>query len=132
MPAKDLYHDNVKNALVKDGWTVTHDPYLLHVGKKDLFIDLGAEKDERRIAVEVQSFLGKSEVLDLRNALGQFVLYRHVLHEEDPDRELFLAVREGVFVEVFQEPIGDILIRKGALRLITFDEAKEEIRRWIP
>ncbi|MFM2431796.1 MAG: fdxN element excision controlling factor protein [Cyanobacteriota bacterium] len=43
MPAKDLFHDAVKAALVKDGWTVTHDPLTLKVGKKDLFVDLGAE-----------------------------------------------------------------------------------------
>jgi len=24
MPAKDIYHDQVKNALIKDGWTITH------------------------------------------------------------------------------------------------------------
>ncbi|MCP5029653.1 MAG: fatty-acid synthase, partial [Actinomycetia bacterium] len=29
MPAKDLYHDVVKNALVKDGWEITHDPLTL-------------------------------------------------------------------------------------------------------
>ena len=23
MPAKDLYHEAVKNALIKDGWTIT-------------------------------------------------------------------------------------------------------------
>ena len=42
MPAKDFYHDTVKNALVKDGWTITHDPLMLRWGKKDMFIDLGA------------------------------------------------------------------------------------------
>jgi hypothetical protein len=25
MPAKDLYHEAVKNALIKDGWTITAD-----------------------------------------------------------------------------------------------------------
>ena len=27
MPAKDLYHEAVKNALIKDGWTITADLY---------------------------------------------------------------------------------------------------------
>ena len=27
--AKDIFHDAVKYALEKDGWTITHDPYLL-------------------------------------------------------------------------------------------------------
>ncbi len=29
MPAKDLFHDSVRNALEKDGWTITADPYTL-------------------------------------------------------------------------------------------------------
>ncbi|WP_442940536.1 element excision factor XisH family protein [Nostoc sp.] len=26
MPARDIYYNNVKNALIKDKWTITHDP----------------------------------------------------------------------------------------------------------
>ena len=26
MPARDYYHDVVRNAIKKDGWTITHDP----------------------------------------------------------------------------------------------------------
>ena len=29
MPARDIYHNAVKNALVKDGWTITDDPLHL-------------------------------------------------------------------------------------------------------
>jgi hypothetical protein len=29
MPAKDIYHETVKNALIKDGWTITDDPLKL-------------------------------------------------------------------------------------------------------
>ncbi len=80
MPAKDIYHDAVKNALIKDGWKITDDPLILSIGKKDLFIDLGAEKliaaekDQQKIAVEIKSFLGNSQVNDLENALGQYIL----------------------------------------------------------
>lgn len=63
MPAKDKFHEAVKNALVHDGWTITHDPLRLRLGKRKLFVDLGAEKllsaekDQQKIAVEVKSFL---------------------------------------------------------------------------
>ena len=43
MPARDIYHNTVKNALTKDGWTITHDPLKLQWGAKDLYVDLGAE-----------------------------------------------------------------------------------------
>ncbi len=81
MSARDRYHDCVKNALVKDGWVITHDPPRLPWGQKDLYVDLGAEqllaaeKGARRIAVEFKSFLGRSEIDDLEKALGQFLLY---------------------------------------------------------
>jgi len=41
--AKDFYHDTVKQALQTDGWQITHDPYLVELGKLRGFIDLGAE-----------------------------------------------------------------------------------------
>jgi hypothetical protein len=43
--AKDIYHNTVKEALIKDGWTVTDDPLSL-LSKEDggLQADLGAEK----------------------------------------------------------------------------------------
>ncbi len=138
MPAKDLYHDAVKNALAKDGWTITHDPLTLRWGKKDLFVDLGAEKllaaekGEAKIAVEVKSFLGRSEVADLEQALGQFALYRRILEIKEPGRKLYLAIRELVFNELFEEPIGQLLLDSEMVQIVVFDEDTEEVRRWIP
>jgi hypothetical protein len=43
MPARDEIHDAVKNALIKDGWTITHDPYPLPFDDRDVYADLGAE-----------------------------------------------------------------------------------------
>ena len=31
MPQKDSYHDSVRKALEKDGWTVTHDPFTIRL-----------------------------------------------------------------------------------------------------
>jgi hypothetical protein len=44
MPARDVYHDHVKQALVKDGWEVTDDPLRLEWDDTPLYIDLGAEQ----------------------------------------------------------------------------------------
>nr|WP_271254365.1 element excision factor XisH family protein [Pseudanabaena sp. Chao 1811] len=59
MPARDIYHNTVKTALEKDGWTITHDPFPLQIGKKRLSVDLGAErlisaeKNLQKIVVEM-------------------------------------------------------------------------------
>lgn len=44
MSRKDRFHQAVKNALEKDGWTITHDPLSLKIGTFRLQVDLGAEK----------------------------------------------------------------------------------------
>lgn len=70
----------MKRALQKDGWTITHDPFPLKIAKKRLSVDLGAERlisaenATRKIVVEVKSFVGQSDVKDLEQALGQYIL----------------------------------------------------------
>ncbi len=42
--AKDVFHQQVKNALIKDGWNITHDPLTIRIGEAvKLQIDLAAE-----------------------------------------------------------------------------------------
>jgi hypothetical protein len=131
------YHGALRNALVKDGWTITDDPLRLIWGERDFYIDLGAErivaaeKAGTRIAVEVKSFLGASQIHDLELALGQFLLYRSILEEQEPDRRLFLAIPDEP-AELLYEPVGQLLIAKHLLRAVIFDPEKEEILRWIP
>jgi len=92
MAAKDIYHDKAKNALIKDGWKITHDPLRLSWGSKDMYVDLGAEqilaaeRSGQKIAVEVKSFVGLSEMEDTEKALGQYLLYRSVLARTEPGR----------------------------------------------
>ena len=138
MPALDIYHDAVKNALVKDGWTISHEPFHLRWGKKDMYVDLGArqllaaEREERKIAVEIKSFVSNSEIEDLKNAVGQFVLYRSVMRKTDPERILYLAVRDITFNSLFEEPVGQLLIADENLKLIAFEAQNEVIVQWIP
>lgn len=37
MPARDAYHNAVKQALIKDGWAITNDPLHLKWGRKDMY-----------------------------------------------------------------------------------------------
>lgn len=57
MPARDIYHDAVKNGLIQEGWIITDDPLHLKWGQKDMYVDLGAkqllaaEQGSKKIAV---------------------------------------------------------------------------------
>ncbi len=138
MPAKDLYHDQFKSALTKAGWTVTHDPYTLTFGLRDVFVDLGAERvlaaerGAEKIAVEIKTFQGRSDVRDLEVAIGQYVFYRSLLARFEPERRLFLAVPETVFVSTLQEPISRPVLEDLSVALIAFDPRLEEIVKWTP
>jgi XisH protein len=137
MPARDIYHDTVRTALVKDGWTITKDPFKLTFGGRNLYVDLGAEKlfgaekGERKIAVEIKSFLDPSPINDLEKALGQYNLYSQILEDIEPDRLLYLAVGNIVFEDFFSEPICQLVIRKNNLNIIVFEPNKQEIVKWI-
>ena len=136
MPAKDKYHDAVRNALVKDGWTITHDPLRLVWGRRDVYMDLGAkrllaaEKNERQIAVEIKGFAGASEMADLEKALGQFVLYRTVMQEIEPERVLYLAVPQKIMESLFQDDLGRLLFQQRLIQVFSFDPSEEVLVEW--
>jgi len=138
MPVKDLYHDTVRTALIKDGWTITDDPLILKIGERFTFIDLGAkkliaaERDSEKIAVEIKSFLSPSPINDLENAWGQFFLYARALQKREPDRHLYLAIRRDTFETLFQEEAGQLLLEEPGFRMIVFDQNREEIVQWKP
>jgi hypothetical protein len=139
MSAKDVYHDTVRNALEKDGWIITADPLVVTVEETALLIDLGAERvlaaerNDQRIAVEIKSFLRPSQVQDLKEALGQYMLYEEAPKHapRDSDRTLYLAIRFTVFADVFEEGIGKLFLESHRVRLIVFDPDAEAIVRWI-
>jgi hypothetical protein len=137
MAAKDIYHDDVRSALIKDAWTITDDPFRLRWGRKDYYVDLGAErlitaeKPGRRIAVEIKSFIGPSLVDDMEKALGQYLIYRSIMKRRQPDREVFLAIPKSV-AKVFDEALGEILLEDYDLRVMVFHPKRREIIRWLP
>lgn len=137
MPQRDIYHSQVVQALIQDGWTITDDPLHLSYGGRNLYIDLGAqlpigaEKNGRKIAVEIKTFLGASDIHELELSLGQYRLYHHILAEIQPDRTLYLAVPAFGYDGIFKEPVGQLVIQQDDLKLIVFDESQKRIIQWI-
>ncbi len=138
MPAKDLYHDVVVRALQAQGWTITDDPYVIPVGIKNLFVDLGAEKivgaekEGKKIAIEIKCFEGQSEVHDLEKALGQYLLYIPFLRAQEAQRVLYLAVPADAYKNIFEEPIGKGILAEYHMRLLVFEPKRKVILQWTP
>lgn len=135
--ARDIYHNNVRDALIKDGWTITHDPFQVEYGDADLSIDLGAEKviaaekGERKIAVEVKSFVAKSLIYEFHEVLGQYLNYRRILrltHQEY--RQVILAVPSEAYDRLFRKEFVQITLEEEEVQYFVFDTSKNEILLW--
>lgn len=136
--AKDIFHEAVKIALQKEGWTITHDPYELRVGGVEMYIDLGAEqliaaeRDQTKIAIEIKSFIGTSTISEFHSAHGQFLDYRFALEEEEPDRTLYLAVPLKTYRTFFSLRFIQTVTQRSQIKLIVYDPEQEVITQWQP
>ena len=137
MPRKDFYYDIVVEALLQEGWIITDDLLYITYGGRDAYVDLGAErliaatKANQKIAVEIKSFVGASDVHQLELAIGQFNLYRDILSENEPERVLYLAVPDYAYWDVFNDALGRLVIQRQRIQLIVFAVETRRITRWV-
>ena len=136
MPAKDTIHNAIKNALIKDGWKITHDPYTIRYEEVTAYADLGAElilaaeKESCKIVVEVKSFINPSPLTDLKMALGQYEIYKDFLDVTEPERQLYLSVSTETFNEIFEKNAYQFIIKRHQLPFIIVNVETEEIVKW--
>ncbi len=136
MPAKDIFHSAVRNALIKEGWTITDDPLFIEFGGIDLYIDLGAEKiiaaqkDGMKIAVEIKSFAGVSLIYEFHRALGQYINYREALKMEEPGRRLYLAIPSDIYTNFFSLELIRLVTETCKISLIIYSAEEEVIIKW--
>lgn len=138
MPKRDKYHLAVREALEKDGWTITDDPLTVPTPGLEFHIDLGAvrdmigaQKDGEQIAVEIKSLKNNSFFYDFHQALGQFMMYRLALKMAGKKHFLFLAIPNVIFVRLKRVEIYREAWKEYQVSLLTFNENKKKIIRWI-
>jgi hypothetical protein len=138
MPTQDLYHDVVRDALRKDGWRIMHTALQLKARAEASAGELWegpwliADKDERKVAVAVSSFVGRSSPEDILQTWRQLALSRSRLHAVDSDRVVYLAVRQATYSACFGGTEGNLLLEKEHMQLLVFDPRAEVIVQWVP
>lgn len=131
-----FYHEAVKQALQKEQWIITDDPLRFKFGNVNFRVDLGAERllaaerEGKKIAVEIKSFLNPSAITDFYSALGQFLSYRLALESIEPDRSLYLAVPVDVYQTFFQYQFTQTAVQRYQIWIIVYDPANEVIVEW--
>lgn len=135
--ARDKYHNLVKQALIDDGWEITHDPYPLRKWDPDWEVDLGAEKmigakkGCEKIAVEVKSFLAPSFGNEFHAVLGQYMNYLLGLSQIEPDRILYLAVPLDIWNTEFQRKGIQFSVNSIKVKIVVYNLETKKIEEWI-
>ena len=131
--ARDIFHQQVK-----DGWKITHDPFTIRISQTTkLQIDLAAEsaiaaeRASERIAVEIKSFIGDSDISSFHMALGQYLNYCQALEEYDPERIAYLAIPIETYQDFFQLPFIQRSLNRNQVKLVIYDPQTKEIMQWI-
>ncbi|NEO84259.1 MAG: fatty-acid oxidation protein subunit alpha [Spirulina sp. SIO3F2] len=134
--AKDLFHDVVKNALIAEGWEITHDPLPVDYGDVQMQIDLGAERllaaqrDSEKIAVEVKSFTKPSAISEFHTVVGQYFNYRYALRAQEADRKLYLAVPSHIYDQFFRLKFVEEVIQDQQILIVIYNTKTGGIK-WI-
>jgi XisH protein len=135
--ARDKYHQEVKRALEKDGWTITADPLYLKIGRFPIHIDLGAEKvfgaekNGEKIAVEVKTFGLFSFITAFYEAVGKYLVYREALVEMNSPRVLYLAIPNTIYDEYCAEILIQRIFTTHAFKIIVYDSITETVVSWL-
>lgn len=136
--ARDIFHQEVREALEKDGWTITHDPLPLRnkSQRMDYEIDLGAEriiaaeKGADKIAVEVKSLTRASLVHEFHEIIGQYITYLYGLREIEPSRVLFVAIPDFARARLNDHLFLLNLIKQLQIKIIVFSPLAKTIAAW--
>lgn len=137
MSKRDDLHFSLRRTLEKDGWTITDDPLILVLEQTLLKADLGAEKfftaekQKHKIAVEVKDFDTPSVISELEKTMRQLQLYQWALEDQEPDRQLLLAVIQEIYIKHFQKPIFQLVIQRNKINLLVYEPRQEAILQWI-
>ena len=111
-------------------------PYYVEIGDTSFHVDLGAEKliaakkGMEKIAVEIKGFFGPSLTSEFHTALGQFLNYSLAIQHKEPERKLYLAIPENVYVEFFQSTFVKMAISHYGISLVVFNPDSNEIVKW--
>ena len=92
---------------------------------------IAAEKDDFLIAIEVKSFVGPSTVNEFHRAIGQFSDYSVMLEIEEPERVLFLAIPEYIWLRFFQKIIIQRSLERVGAKILVYNPLSNTVVKWI-
>ncbi len=125
------FYETVRQALDKDGWTITAAPFVVEYEDLRLFADFGAAKGARSIVVEVGRFNGPSFIGDFHKITGWYYNCRSLMFEAAPESRIYLAVSRQQWEGKFQRPAIQVIIANQKICFLIFDPLTQMIVKWV-
>ena len=133
MPVRDKHHEDVIQALEKNGWSIASDPYTIFLPERRLYIDLLIQSsDGTSRLIEIKTFNNMDSPLNyLANATGQYFLYRTALNLLEDVMPVYLAVPLVIYESFLQESLASHHINLMKINLVVYDVEQKVIIQWI-
>jgi XisH protein len=64
-------------------------------------------------------------------AVGKYIIYRNVLSIREPERILYLAVPENIYLRFFNEEVIQKTMKEEKFKLVIYDQLTEIITQWV-
>jgi hypothetical protein len=100
------------------------------VGEKPILHNRSSFPNFLAKVLEIKSFIKPSAVQDVRDALGQYVMYRAYLTKIEPDRKLYLATSTRAYRAIFGLQAVQFLVQQFAISTIVVDLELKEVVAW--
>ncbi len=62
--------------------------------------------------------------------MGQLQLYQWALEVQEPERQLFLAISQEVYIKYFQKTIFQLAVQRNKINLLIYEPEREVIIKW--
>ena len=85
------------------------------------------EHYKKKIAVEIKSFLGRSNISEFHTALGQTLNYKLALRKKDPERALYLCISRDIYQDLFLGEFIQESILEYGIKLLIVNIISEEV-----
>jgi hypothetical protein len=134
--AVDNCHEQVVQALLKDGWHVEDSPVKLSLEARLAYVDVELSRGtngsrQQIILVEVKCFPDQdSTTRDLYVSIGQYLVYRAMIVELGLPHTLYLSVPDNIFANVFDLSVMRV-INESQIKIVVVNLDKERVTRWI-
>lgn len=135
MPALDYCHPHIARALEKDGWALV-ETIRVATAMRTVYIDMEATRNingasQRMVLAEIKCFPDRdSTTRELYTAIGQYLIYRTMLAENDVQIPLYLVVPEKVYDTIFDAIVRRVMNDHNIMILVVDIETEAAVR-WI-